>query len=496
MNASNVVSGLFAAATLLLTIPPTSAQVTAQGPGVSPTPQPETVVLKAAHVFDATGAELKNGALVVVRGDRIVAVGNAPAPAGARVIDLGDATILPGFIDAHVHLTMELQKDYYRGFYNTMLRFPAEQAQYAALYARRTLEAGFTTVRNVGAEDYVDVGLRNAIKAGITEGPRMLTAVYGIGSTGGHFDQAPFPPERVKPDGPIQGICNSADECRAAVRYQMKWGADVIKISASGGVLSESDPVDVPQLTPEELRAIVTEAHNWKRKVAAHCHGDLAARLAIEAGVDSIEHGSFLTESTLKLMKAKGVYLVPTRLAVYWTNKQADTYPPQIAAKARAAAAAHGGMFKTALRVGVPIAFGTDSGVSPHGLNGLEFGLMTDLGMSPAAALIAGTREAAKLLGVDAEVGTLEAGKAADIVAVQGDVLRDIHVTEHPVFVMQHGHVIVQKAGTCSGAGCPSAGAPAGSTVAGNGFLPGRTAGANLPEVAADAAEEGSRGAD
>jgi imidazolonepropionase-like amidohydrolase len=409
---------------------------------------PETIVLKAAHLFDSTGTALKDGVTVVVRGDRIVSVGGAPPPAGARVIDLGDATLLPGFIDAHTHLTMQLADNYYQGFHDELLRFPAEAALYAGLYARRTLEAGFTTVRNVGAEDFVDIGLRNAINAGVTEGPRMLTAAHGIGSPGGHFDAASFPPERVKPLGPIEGICSGPEACREATRYQMKWGADVIKIAASGGVLSEADPVDVPQLTLEEMTAIVSEAHKWKRKVAAHCHGDAAARLAIEAGVDSIEHGSFLTEDTLKLMRAKGVYLVPTRTAVYWVNKQADTYPPKIAAKARAAAAAHGNMFKAALRIGVPIAFGTDAGVYPHGMNAMEFGLMSELGISPGAALLAGTRESAKLLGVEADVGTLEAGKVADIVAVPGNVLSDIRATEHPVFVMHLGHVVLQKTGT------------------------------------------------
>ncbi len=421
-----------------------------------------TIVLKAAHVFDSTGTSLRDGAMIIVSGDKIVSVGNGPAPAGAKVIDLGDATLLPGFIDAHVHLTDELQSDYYKGFYQQMYRFPAEQAHYAELYARRTLEAGFTTVRNVGADEFVDVGLRNAINAGVAEGPRILTAVHAIGSTGGHCDQGPFPPERIKPVGPIEGVCNGADQCREAVRDQMKWGADVIKICASGGVLSESDPVDVPQLTPDELSAIITEAHKWKRKVAAHAHGDLAAKLAVEAGIDSIEHGSFLTESTLKLMKAKGVYLVPTRLAGYWTNKGADSYPPQIAAKARAAAAAHEKMFRAALQIGVPIAFGTDSGVSPHGKNAMEFGLMTDLGMAPAAALLAGTREAAKLLGVDSDSGTLEAGKRADIVAVPGNVLQNIHATENPLFVMKGGVVVVQtRAGTGSGAGAGAGSAAA-----------------------------------
>jgi len=425
---------------LVLPLPLAAQQAPAKG----------TVVIRAARLIDGSGAAPVQNGIIVVTDDRIVAVGasgSVSVPANARIIDLGDATLLPGFIDAHTHLTMQFDKDYYHGFYNRLMRFPAEQAMYAAMYAKRTLEAGFTTVRNVGAEDFVDVGLRNAINAGVAEGPRILTAVHGVGSPGGHFDDYAFPPDRVKPWGPIEGICSGPEECREAVRYQMKWGADVIKIAASGGVLSESDPVDVPQLTPEELSAIVSEAHKWNRKVAAHCHGDTAARLAIAAGVDSIEHGSFLSEDTLKLMKAKGVYLVPTRMAVYWVSKNADTYPPKIAAKARAAAAAHGNMFKAALRIGVPIALGTDAGVYPHGMNGMEFGLMTDLGMSPAAALLAGTREAAKLIGVEGDVGTLETGKVADIVAVSGNVLRDIHGTEHPLFVMHNGRVVVQKSG-------------------------------------------------
>ena len=405
---------------------------------------PGPIVLKAARLFDSVTGSLRTNGVVVVQGDRIVAAGGgAAAPAGARVIDLGDATLIAGFIDAHTHVTSEFNQNYYRGAYEELMRFPSEKTLYAERWARRTLDAGFTTVRNVGATDHVDVGLRNAINADVTIGPSILTAVYSIGSTGGHCDQNPFPVEKVPQAGPIQGVCNGPEQCREAVRQQMKFGADVIKICASGGVLSEADPVDVPQLTPAELSAIMSEAHTWKRKVAAHAHGDVAARLAIEAGVDSIEHGTFLTESTLKLMKQKGVYLVPTRMAVYWVNLTADTYPPQIAAKARAAYAAHADMFKTALRVGVPIAFGTDAGVFPHGQNAREFALMTDAGMTPTAALLAGTREASKLLGVEAEVGTLEAGKFADIVAVSGDVLANIRATENPIFVMRHGRVIV-----------------------------------------------------
>jgi imidazolonepropionase-like amidohydrolase len=400
--------------------------------------------LKAAYLFDSKSGKLTNGGAVVVEGNKIKSIGAQGAPANAKVIDLGDATLLPGFIDAHTHITMEMRDDYYKGFHEDMYRFATEQSHHAAVYAKRTLEAGFTTIRNVGAGEFVDVGLRNAINSDVTTGPTVLTAVHSIGSTGGHCDQGPFPPDRMAPLGIMDGVCNGADECRAAVRYQLKWGADVIKICSSGGVLSETDPVDVPQLTPDELRAIVSETHAWKRKVAAHSHGDLAARQAVEAGVDSVEHGSFLSDETLKLMKAKGTYLVPTRLAVYWVNKQADKYPPAIAAKARATLKEHERVFRSAMKIGTPIAFGTDSGVSPHGMNAKEFALMVEIGMQPAAAIISGTREAAKLLGINSEVGTLEAGKLADIVAVKGNVLNNISTTEKPVFVMKHGQVVVQ----------------------------------------------------
>ena len=269
----------------------------------------------------------------------------------------------------------------------------------------------------------------------------MLVSVHAIGSTGGHCDAPAFPTGLVKDFGEKDGVCNGADSCRRAVREQLKYGADNIKLCASGGVLSEADPVDVPQLTPEELHAIVDEAHSWRRKVAAHAHGDRAARMAVDAGVDSIEHGSFLTSATLQRMKEKGVYLVPTRMTVKFALEQADTDPPQVAQKARDAAAAHADMLKNALRIGVPIAYGTDAVVYPHGLNAQEFGDYVELGMAPAQALMTSSLGSARLLGIDEETGTLEAGKFADVVAVPGDVLQDIHATERPVFVMKQGAI-------------------------------------------------------
>ncbi len=413
-------------------------------PAESPAAPARPIVLKAAHLFDSVSGKLADGGVIVVSGKTIQAVGSdVGLPAGAQVIELGDATLLPGFIDAHVHLSMEGGPDWYRDFYEGIMRFPAEQALYGAHYAKATLEAGITTVRDLGSSDYISLGLRNAIRAGVIPGPRMLVSNYAIGATGGHADQDPVPPQRIAVAGPILGVCNGADECRAAVRYQIKYGADVIKFMPSGGVLSLSDPVDNPQLTQEEMNAIVSEAHAWGRKVAAHCHGDRAAKMAIAAGVDSIEHGSFLKDDTLLEMKKKHIYLVATLFAGDWLSGRLDQFPPAIAAKARAAAAQAQQMFQHAVKIGVPLAMGTDAGVEPHGLNAREFSLMARNGLPAAQALIAGTANGAQLLGLADQIGTLAPGKLADIVAVAGNPLANLKTTEHAIFVMKEGKIYV-----------------------------------------------------
>jgi imidazolonepropionase-like amidohydrolase len=406
-----------------------------------PSTQPRIVALKAARLFDGTSNDIVKNAVVVIEGARIKSVGG-PVPSNAEIIDLGDVTLLPGFIDAHTHLSFESGNNFYREHFEGFMRHPAEQALLASTYARRTIESGVTTVRDVGSSEYIDISLRNAIAAGYIVGPRMLVAVHPIGATGGHGDSDAVPPSRGVPQsGPIDGICNGADECRAAVRYQIKYGADVIKVMPSGGVLSLSDPVDTPQLTRDEMNAIVEEAHLWGRKVAAHCHGDAAAKIAIAAGVDSIEHGTFLQPDTLALMRDKGVYLVPTLMAAESIKPRLDTFPKSIADKARAAIASRDVLFRNALKAGVKIAFGTDSAVSKHGENAHEFALMTGLGMSPAAALRT-TANAAALLGIDDRAGTIAAGKFADIVAVPGNPLTDITATERVSFVMKEGAIV------------------------------------------------------
>jgi imidazolonepropionase-like amidohydrolase len=410
----------------------------------------DIIALKAARMFDGKSRALVQNAVVIVQDGKLVDAGaNVAIPDGAQVIDLGDATLSPGFMDAHTHLTLD-----YSGSYNERrlqdLDFNvSEHAIKATLFARATVEAGFTTVRDlgsrfVGSREFVDIALRNSINKGVIVGPRMLVATKGIGATGGHFDPTSGFRDLLfgkEPDA-SEGIADGPDAVRQAVRFEVKNGADVIKAAVSGGVLSLADEVDTPQFTPAEMAALVDESHRLRKKVAVHCHGDEAAKEATAAGVDSIEHGSFLKPETLQLMKNKGTYLVPTLMATEYIMGKIGNYPAVLQAKAKAAGAARSEMFRNALRLGVKIGLGTDAAVFPHGENAKEFKLMVDLGMAPIDALRAGTSADAELLGISAKVGTLEKGKVADVVAMPGDPTQDITTTERVSFVMKEGKVI------------------------------------------------------
>ena len=408
------------------------------------------IVLKAAHLFDGKSKALLGNGVVIVEGSMITDVGsNLPVPSGSHVIDFGEATLSPGFMDAHTHVTSDFTGNFNERRLKILEMNVSEIALLAVPNARRTVEAGFTTVRDLGSRfdgshDFVDVSLRNAIAKGIIAGPRMLVATYGIGATGGHFDDTAGFRDLLFGHEPAysDGIADGPDAIRKAVRFQIKNGADVIKAAVSGGVLSMSDEVDTPQLTPAEMVALVDETHRLRKKVAVHCHGDQAAHEAIDAGVDSIEHGSFLKAETLQLMKSKGTYLVPTLMATEYIMSKIEAYPPVLQAKARAAAAARSEMFRNAVKIGVKIALGTDAAVYPHGQNAKEFKLMVDLGMPAIDALRAGTSVDAELLGISQKVGTLEKGKVADVIAMPGDPTADITATERVLFVMKEGKIV------------------------------------------------------
>jgi imidazolonepropionase-like amidohydrolase len=431
-----------------------SLMLWAPGMGQGQKPADKIYVLKAARLFDGKSNSVVTPGLVVVTGGKITGVGpNATIPAGAQVIDLGDATLLPGFIDAHTHLTLPYSEDYKQARLDTLQKTVGEEALDASVNARVTLMAGFTTVRDVGSRDYLDVGLRNGIRNGDVPGPRMLVTVHAIGATGGHCDFEDGFREGAlgHESGPLEGVINGPEQARYAVRLDHKYGADMIKVCASGGVLSETDDVDTPQLTQDELNAIVDEAHALRRKTAAHAHGAEAAKRAIRAGIDSIEHGSFLDDEALDMMKQHGTYLVPTLMAVQGIQEQLDRgvyMPPAIEAKARAAIASVHQTFQRALAKDVKIGLGTDAGVYRHGRNAEEFHQMVDLGMKPVAALKAGTSADAELLGLADKIGALESGKFADVVAVPGDPTQNIRQTEHVFFVMKEGIIFRNDAPT------------------------------------------------
>lgn len=399
-----------------------------------------TYVLKAARLFDGKGDAVVQPGIVVVSGDKIQSVGGQ-IPAGATVVDLGDATLLPGFIDAHTHLTMPFDPDYNGARLAAESMTIPEMAIRSTTNARVTLMAGFTTVRDVGSSNFLDVGLRNSINRGVVPGPRMLVSVHAIGSTGGHCDDGDgFRFGFLKQEtGSEQGVINSPEQGEFAVRFNIKYGADVIKTCPTGGVLSPTDAVDAPQLTQAEMNVIVAVAHDLQRKTAAHAHGPEGAKRAIRAGIDSIEHGTFLDDEALRMMRERGTYLVPT-LSVR-SGIAESKFPPLVRQKADLAVSSQDAMVRRALAAGVKVALGTDAAVYPHGDNALEFVLLNADGMTPAQALHAGTSVDATLLGLQDKIGTLEPGKLADIVAVPGNPLENIKVTQSVLFVMKEGKI-------------------------------------------------------
>jgi len=417
-------------------------------------PQPPTgsgvVVLRASRLIDGTGSAPIDNAVVVVTDATITTVGSGDSvriPSVAKVINLGDVTLLPGFIDAHTHLIGRVLGDP-EGESASVKDYESFGAILGVLHARDTLMAGFTTVRNVGAYGrFDDMALRKAINEGWIIGPRIQTAGHALGITGGHCDNNGYKPGLM--DGSVaDGIANGSDEIRAAVRYQVKYGADVIKTCATGGVLSEGDAVGATQYSLEELKALVEEANKLDRKVAAHAHGTEGIKLAIRAGVASIEHGSFLDEEGARMMAERGTFLVPTLMAGEAVERAAKNgvIKGLRAEKAFAAAAAIRKGIKLAVANKVQIALGTDAGVIPHGTNAREFTLLVEWGgLSPMESLMAGTLNGARLLGWDKHLGSITPGKWADIVAVSGDPLKDIHNVEKPVFVMKNGVIYKNK---------------------------------------------------
>ena len=414
---------------------------------ISTISQADTLIY-AGNAFTSTSNELLSDVTIVIDDNKIEAIkeGFVKAEEGDTVIDLKHATVMPGLMDMHVHLSSQ-----HGGPQTYLDRFSLNEADYAlraANYAKITLDAGFTTVRNLGDSYYETVALRNAISKGIATGPRIYTVGKSIATTGGHADPSNGISHLLRPDvGPKQGVVNGEIEAREAVRSRYQDGADLIKITATGGVLSVAKSGQNPQFMTDELEAIVDTAKDYGMTVAVHAHGKEGMKRAIEAGVDSIEHGTHMDEEIRNLMVANGTYYVPTIMAGKFVADKAkiDGYFPELV---RPKAAAIGPLiqrtFEKAHKAGVKIAFGTDSGVSAHGDNGQEFALMVEAGMAPADALRSATINSAQLLGVSDILGTLEAGKLADIVAVSGNPLDDISLMESVSFVMKDGVVYKQ----------------------------------------------------
>lgn len=401
----------------------------------------EDVAIRAARLLDVRSGQFIDKPVVLIKGDRIEAVGsNLAIPAGLKVIDLGTATLLPGMMDMHTHITGNPEDLGYSSIAISIAR----EALNGVKNARLTLDAGFTSIRNVGASAYTDVALRDVIDRGDIPGPRIAASGPALGITGGHCDDTMHAPQ-FKIEG--EGVADGAAAVAKKVREVIKYGADLIKICATGGVLSFRDDPNASQYSLEEMKIIVSEAHRLGRKVAAHAHGGDGIKLAVEAGVDSIEHGSYIDDAGIKLMKARGTYLVPTVYLGDWLLENAERIklPAPLVAKAKVVVPAARKNLAAAFRQGVPVAFGTDAAVYPHGLNGREFAVYVKLGMTPLAALQSATINAAKLMGWEDRVGAVEKGKFADLIAVAGDPLKDITEMERVQFVMKGGQVFKQK---------------------------------------------------
>ncbi|MGO4504628.1 MULTISPECIES: Xaa-Pro dipeptidase [unclassified Dyella] len=409
----------------------------------APAPAPTRVAVRAAHLVDVKAGTVRDNPLVIIEGERITEVRyDGQVPAGVNVIDLGSATLLPGLIDCHVHLTGdpgEVKGDYYEA---VLKRGSIDSAILSPTYAKRTLDAGFTTVRNLGAPDYVDVALRNAIDRGDIAGPRMLVSGPPLGATGGHADDTTGFSPWIEFHG-VEGVADGVDAIRHRVRENVKNGADVIKFMASAGVLSAEASVGAPQYSQEEMNAVVDEAHRWGKKVAAHAHGAESIKMAIRAGVDSIEHSSMIDEEGLKLAKQHGTYL---DFDVYNDDYILSEYakkgfPASTVEKERLVGRLQRENFQRAVKAGEKMAFGTDAGVYPHGWNAKQFAVMTHWGMTPMQAIQAATVNAADLLGMTGKVGAVAPGYYADLVAVSGDPINDVAQLEHVSFVMKGGAV-------------------------------------------------------
>ncbi len=399
---------------------------------------PAVTAIKAAHMLDVRSGALVDNAVVLISGERITAAGSKLAiPDGAQVIDLGNKTLLPGLIDMHTHLTGDPQDAGYSIIAKSIPRITLTGAK----NARLTLQAGFTTVRDVGADGYADIGLRDAINDGDVPGPRIAASGPPLSITGGHCDDTMHAPEYKQT---ALGVADGVAEALKVTRRNIKYGADVIKICATGGVLSFGDDPRTSQYTLEELKAIIGDAHRLGRKAAAHAHGGDGIKLAVLAGIDSIEHGSYIDDEGIKLMKEHKTWLVPTVYLGDWLidNAEAIKLPPPLLDKAKVVLPTARLNIARAIKAGVPVAFGTDAGVYPHGLNAREFGTLVKLGMTPIQAIRAATLNASELLGWTDKVGTIEAGKFADLIAVDGEPLKDVKTLESVQWVMKGGAVV------------------------------------------------------